>query len=118
MKKVFSETIPNMQGSSLERITCQYEDFKLRILPLVQVAPKLKHIKVYWDNKNTPFMQIIFEVIIACPEIELIEFPFSGVYVKPNVLSFENHFYFSYNTRNYEATIIRKKGKIICKKVN
>lgn len=116
MKKSFSETVV-MQESNLERITCKYEDYKLRILPLIQVSNKLKHVKIYWDNKNIPFMQIIFEIIMACPQINLIGFPYDGVYIKTNVISFEKSFYFSFNNKDFELLINRKKGKIICKKV-
>jgi hypothetical protein len=117
MKKAFSETI-NINESNLERITCKYEDYKLRVLPLIQVSPKLKNVKIYWDNKNAPFMQIIFEILMACPQIDQIDFFFDGVYIKANVISFSNSFYFSYNNKEFELLISRKKGKIICKKVS
>lgn len=116
MKKAFSESVI-MQESTLERITFRYEDYKLRILPLIQVAPKLTFVKIFWDNKNTPFMQIIFEIIMACPRINLFEFCFDGVYVKANVIGFSKSFYFSFNDKYYELTLNRKKGKIICKKL-
>lgn len=117
MKKAFSESVV-MQESSLERITCKCEDYKLRILPLIQASPKLRHVKIYWDNKNTPFMQIIYEIIMACPMCELIDFPFDGVYIKANMIPFTQSFYFSFNNYQFELLISRKKGKIICKKIH
>lgn len=118
MKKAFSENV-EMHKSNLEKITCRHEDYKLRVLPLISAASAtLKEVKVFWDNKHTPFMQIMFEILIACPLIDTIKFIFDGVYVKTNVISFKSNFDFSYNNRCYEVLISRKKGKIICKKCN
>lgn len=117
MKKVYNEAI-TLPASNLERIACRYEDYKLRILPLIQASPHLISVKVYWDNKHTPFMQIIFEILFACRKVQLIEFNFDGVFVKANFISFKNNFNFSYNNREYEVLIVRKKGKIICKKLS
>lgn len=116
MKKTFNEII-QISESKLDRITCKYEDYKLRILPLIQASPHLKHVKIYWDSKHTPFMQIIFEILFSCREIQLIDFSFDGVYIKANIINLEN-FNFSYNNREFEINISRKKGKIICKKIN
>lgn len=116
MKKSFSESI-EMHESNLEKITCRYEDYKLRVLPLISAASaSLKEVKIFWDSKHTPFMQIIFEILMACPKIDTIKFFFDGIYVKANVIYFRSNFEFSYNNRCYEMLITRKKGKIICNK--
>jgi hypothetical protein len=104
--------------TNLEKIICDSEDFKLRILPIIKVSPRLAHVKMYWDNKNTSFIGIAFSIIRACHNIKIIEFFHSATFVKENMLQpDEMHYTFAYNERKFEVTILRKEAKITCRKV-
>jgi hypothetical protein len=103
--------------SHLEKIICEQEDFTARILPIIKISPKLNHVKIYWNNKHTPIMTIIFDILEKCFQIDLIEFKYNGLYAKDDAIPFSSHFSFSLNNRNYQVMICRKTGKILCSKI-
>jgi hypothetical protein len=102
--------------SRLEKIICEQEDFKTRILPIIKISPKLREVKIYWNNKQTPIMTIIFDILEKCLQIDRIEFKYNGLYAKDDAILFSSHFNFSLNNRNYQIMICRKTGKILCSK--
>jgi len=119
LRKMKSSRDDNLKitESRLEKIICEQEDFSSRILPIIKISPKLRQVKIYWNNKHTPIMTIIFDILEKCLQIELIEFKYSGLYAKDDVIPFSSHFCFSLNSRNYQAMICRKTGKILCSKL-
>ncbi|CAG9802748.1 unnamed protein product [Chironomus riparius] len=100
----------------LEKIICEQEDFRTRILPIIKISPNLREVKIYWNNKQTPIMTIIFDILEKCLQIDQIEFKYNGLYAKDNAILFSSHFNFSLNNRHYQVMICRKTGKILCSK--
>lgn len=116
MKSFNNENI-KLSQCSLQKIVCEHEDFRIRILPIIKVSPQLRHVTIYWNNKQTAFMTTIFDILEYCNEIKLIEFKSNGIFVKDDSVMFRSHFSFSYNCKNYQLLICRKNGKIKCCKI-
>ncbi|XP_070492807.1 uncharacterized protein [Chironomus tepperi] len=119
LSKIKSVKDDNLQitETHLEKIICEQEDFKTRILPIIKISPKLREVKIYWNNKQTPIMTIIFDILEKCLKIDQIEFKYNGLYAKDDAIPFSSHFCFALNNRNYQIVICRKNGKILCKKL-
>ncbi|KAG5684801.1 hypothetical protein PVAND_014014 [Polypedilum vanderplanki] len=105
--------------TNLEKIICDTEDFKMRILPIIRSSPQLMHVKIYWDNKNTPFMEMVFDILESCSDIKLIEFVHGALFVKEDIFpSYKTHLSFSCKNMNFERIVLRKEAKVIYRRVN
>lgn len=116
VKKIRLNQEENFKFSTtrLEKIICEIEDFKLRIMPILKASPNLLYLKIYWHLKTTPIMSVIFEILMECPRIREIEFKYNGVFAKDDAIPFKSSFNFSFNYRNYQLLICKKTGKIKC----
>lgn len=116
-KKIMMAENVELPQTNLETIICEVDDLKLRILPIIKVSPGLQKLKIYWKKKDISIMTHIFDCIMACENIRIIEFAFEDVFLSENTLPFRDNFNFSYKFQHYEIIICKKSGKITCKKM-
>ena len=105
-----------LRETNLEKIIFEVED-KSRIFPIIKRSPQVTHIKIYWTEKKTLHMSIIFDIIMNSKSVRIIEFVHRGNVFKPEVMPFESGFNFAYNGRNFEISLDKRCGKIICRKI-